>query len=755
MKRKFFVVSLLALALLLGAAGYIVSLYEKSLVRQVYYETESQLSSKVLALKSIVDRNFNLMIGLEAYVTSNYLEGHNEAEIIHYLKSLYEGTGSSALNLFIAPDSIVRFVYPTKGNDIFLNWDLLHDPRAEVQQQLRQAFLTRHTTIFGPFRLLQGNQGLVARKAIYRDGQLWGFVSVGLDMSNILQQAGFIEQNDELQISIRIPGQSSFYGNDSIFENKQHLHSSVDLTDINWEVAALPNPDQLDAVKRQIGLVRGMSFTGILMMYAMYDIVIYQRENLRSIVRTRTRQLQAKNEELSFINSALRESEHRLSYLAYYDPLTGISNRASFQARLKELLERTEAEEVSAAIIFFDLDNFKIVNDTYGHQTGDQLLVEVAERIVNEQLPVQLISRFGGDEFAILVTNFIEEYRLQQLAEKLLALFKEPFFIANHLFFVAPSIGIAQYPSGGTSLEALLKNADIAMYMAKREGGNSFKFFNQSMESDSLEKLEMGNHLRQAMERGELEIHYQPQVDCVRGQMIGIEALLRWKHTTRGYISPSLFIPLAEELNLIMPIGDWVLRQACMQMKEFQQQYDCCIRLSVNLSVKQLQDKHVVDNVRNILEESGLVPECLELEITENVAMKDEQFDVLRELRQLGVAISVDDFGTQYSSLSYLKRFPVTKIKLDQSFVRGIHNDSKDRAMIKAIIYVAQSFNLEIIAEGVEVEEQASFLVENGCSQIQGYYFYKPMHLSSISEILQEDLTLKLAFRKEGNSKMI
>ncbi|MNI10702.1 Cyclic di-GMP phosphodiesterase Gmr [compost metagenome] len=507
------------------------------------------------------------------------------------------------------------------------------------------------------------------------------------------------------------------------------------------------------------------------MAFGMFFGIVRQRNFLRVMVDTRTQELRTSNEELSSINEELmsgeeelrkqyvlldqytyelQESKQQLTYLAYNDVLTGISNRTAFQGQLEQLFNLTDHPDLETSIIFFDLDNFKIVNDTYGHHIGDQLLKDVVNRIVNAQLPIHMFARLGGDEFAILITD-LEQQQVSELAEAILNLFRNPFFIVDHMFFAAPSLGIVQYPAGGTTSEELLKNADIAMYKAKKDGGNQYKWYHPSMLSDSLEKLEMGNHLRQALERNELEIHYQPQVDCRLGKVIGIEALLRWNHTTKGYISPAVFIPIAEELNLIVPIGDWVMLKACEQIKIFQNQHQHPLRLSVNLSVKQLQDQQIVEKVRDVLKQTGLNASYLELEITENVAMKDDQFEVLTELRNLGVAISVDDFGTHYSSLSYLKRFPVTKIKLDQSFVRGIQSDFKDRALIQAIIFVAKSLDMEIIAEGVEVEEQARFLVENGCSLIQGYYFYRPMELVKIKDTLNEDLKGKLFFLHSQN----
>jgi diguanylate cyclase (GGDEF)-like protein len=397
-----------------------------------------------------------------------------------------------------------------------------------------------------------------------------------------------------------------------------------------------------------------------------------------------------------------------------------------------------------APVLYFDLDDFKLVNDTYGHYMGDQLLKRVVDNIQQASLSIDLFARLGGDEFALLLTEQKGKEEICSIVERIYNLFKEPFNLGGHEYIVSISLGIATYPSGGKTVEELFKSADIAMYEAKKTGGNSYKFYSSWMESDTIAEMELVNHLRQALERQELLIHYQPQVDCQMGQIVGVEALLRWNHSKKGYISPAAFIPLAEDMGIIIPIGDWVMRQACEQMKAWHDAGLPAIKVAVNLSVKQFQDEKLVDKVRSILQETGLEAKYLELEITENVGMKDEELGILLELRQLGVSISVDDFGMNYSSLSYLKRFPVTKIKLDQSFIRGIQTDEKDRAMIKTMIFLAQSFGLEIIAEGVESMEEAKYLLANGCSHIQGFYYYRPMEVDRIVEIFHNQIELKL-----------
>lgn len=764
MKTMQYTIIALVFILLVSSSEFVLGKYKDSLFNELRMTEQSQLSSRALVLQSVIDRNFNLMVSLEAYVSSNYLENKDNQEVLNYIASLYLGAQASTLNLIIAPKGIVKDVFPLKGNESIMNWDLLNDPRPNVQQQILHALQTKKMTMDGPFKLLQGMNGLVARKAVYQEGEFWGFVSVGVDVDQLLAEAGMKNGDPRnARLAIRTPGQPAFFGDDSVFQAR-HTKAVIELADNSWELGALPPSSAAQSINQQISVTRASFITILVLGLLFFLYMVRQRDTLSKSVHERTQELQLANEDLTAVNEELLagqqelqdstkrllESEQMLSYLAYHDVLTGIHNRAYFQMVLKEQIVYNEINHTSLAVLFFDLDNFKMVNDSHGHHMGDLMLREVVNRIQQSAPSYHTFARFGGDEFAILLEDCPDEQDVQRFCEQLIEIMKPPCLIAGRAFFISASIGIVQYPYGGLTWESLLKNADIAMYMAKKESGSSYSFFDKQMAMNSVSKLEMENHLRQSMDRNELEIVYQPQVDCLLGKVIGVEALLRWNHTTKGYISPSEFIPIAEEMGFIIAIGEWVMRGACLQMKAWHDILEEPLTISVNLSVKQLNDDRFVDKVIQILDETGLEAKYLEIEITENVAMRDDQLEALGRLRKLGIAISVDDFGTHYSSLSYLKRFPVTKIKLDQSFVRGVQSDDKDRAMIKAIISVAKSFQLQIIAEGVETEEQARFLVANGCSQIQGYYFFQPMPADQTQPILQECLQPKLGFMKKN-----
>ncbi len=465
---------------------------------------------------------------------------------------------------------------------------------------------------------------------------------------------------------------------------------------------------------------------------------------------------------------ALRgEKEQQLMYHAHFDAVTDMLNRRTFRDAVKLLQERGEpavtgafaaaAASSSAAdpewyLFYADLDGFKAVNDSMGHTVGDHVLVEVAGRIRQVMgdsvvmLPKTLLAingeeagcvfRIGGDEFTMIVKRMSRE-EAAVLASRLIEQLRVPFAVADTGITLSCSLGISCYPADTNAKGMLIRHADMAMYHAKRQGGNRFAFFDAEMEREVERKLELGKFLRHALDYEELTLVYQPLVEGAEGAIIGVEALLRWNHPKLGPISPSTFIPLAEELGLIVRIGEWVLREACRQAVQWQREGYAPILLAVNLSVKQFQDGRLVGKLKELLQETGLDADRLELEITENVSMQAEHLPVLHQLRELGVAVSIDDFGTHYSSLSYLKRFPVTKLKLDQSFVRGIQTEQKDREMIKAIISVAKAFELDIIAEGVETLAEAQFLIETGCTQMQGYYFHRPMPAEQVRELLR------------------
>ena len=423
-----------------------------------------------------------------------------------------------------------------------------------------------------------------------------------------------------------------------------------------------------------------------------------------------------------------KNHEEQIRYLANFDALTGLPNRTQLNSRVKERLSLSARHENEVSVMFLDLDRFKDINDSLGHHIGDKLLIDVAKRLKSMLRDEDVISRLGGDEFIIILPN-IQMVGASQVAQKLLDLFKTPFQLDEYELGISASIGIALFPSDGADFETLYKNADTAMYRAKQGGRNSFRFFTEEMQKYSVRTLELGNALRYALERNEFEVYYQPQFSAQSKKIIGAEALLRWTHPVLGSISPAEFIQIAEENGTILSIGEWVLRTAIAQAKRWIDQGRSPIIIAVNLSAVQFRAPNLPFLITTILDEAGLPPEYLELELTESVAMNEplKAIAVMNNLHERGIRMSIDDFGTGYSSLSYIKKFNIYKLKIDQSFVRDINVDSEDKAIVAAIINMAKSLGLLTIAEGVETISQFDYLKEQGCDEIQGYYFSKPL----------------------------
>jgi diguanylate cyclase (GGDEF)-like protein len=427
-----------------------------------------------------------------------------------------------------------------------------------------------------------------------------------------------------------------------------------------------------------------------------------------------------------------------MEHLAYHDALTGLPNRPLFMDRLIMALAQGNRVNQKLAVFFLDLDRFKNINDSLGHSTGDTLLKAVAERIRRCMREGDTVARFGGDEFTLLIPriDYIED--AAKIAQKILETVKIPFNLGGQELFVSTSIGISISPSDGTDPETLVRNADSAMYRAKDQGRDNYQLYAPAMNARALEHLALENMLRKALSHRELVLFYQPVTDMETKRVIGVEALIRWKHPDLGLLSPANFISVAETSGLILPIGEWVLRTACSQIKLWQKRIDSDLFVAVNLSARQFQQPNLVEQIGEVLAEANLNPECLELEITESNAMQnaDNTIHTLRELKNLGVRIAMDDFGTGYSSLSYLKRFPIDTLKLDQSFVRNITTDPIDAAIATAVIAMAHSLNLKVVGEGVETEEQFAFLQRQKCDSIQGYLFSPPLSVENLEAYL-------------------
>jgi diguanylate cyclase (GGDEF)-like protein/PAS domain S-box-containing protein len=439
-----------------------------------------------------------------------------------------------------------------------------------------------------------------------------------------------------------------------------------------------------------------------------------------------------------------KNTETRLQYLANFDTLTGLPNRILLGERLDQAIREADRHQRLVAVMFVDLDNFKIVNDSLGHEAGDVLLSHVARELQASVRPGDTVARLGGDEFVVVLANVAHIDDIARVAHKMLDTLAQPVAIAGREIVTTPSIGITVYPFDEQSGEGLLKNADAAMYHAKERGRNNFQFFTADLNSRVQRRLALDQALRHALERGELSLHYQPQADLISGRVIGLEALARWRHPEWGMVSPLEFIPVAEETGLIGPIGEWVLREACATAARLRAEGHAGLKIAVNLSARQFDDPRLPELVARILAETGLPPPALDLEVTESLLMRnvDDAVRTLDTLAAQGTTISLDDFGTGYSSLSYLKRLPIDALKVDRAFVRDVTRSADDAAIVRAVIALAHALGIQVIAEGVEDEAQLGFLRRHGCDALQGYLFAKPMDAEALQQWLGADRPL-------------
>jgi diguanylate cyclase (GGDEF)-like protein/PAS domain S-box-containing protein len=442
--------------------------------------------------------------------------------------------------------------------------------------------------------------------------------------------------------------------------------------------------------------------------------------------------------------SERKAADERVRFLAQHDALTELPNRTLFLDRFEHAIAGATRLGTRVALLFLDLDRFKNVNDSLGHQVGDRLLQAVARRLKGCLREVDTVARLGGDEFLILLHDLRSAQAVATVADKLLGVMAGPFEVDGHELTVSPSVGISLYPDDGRDVPTLMKNADAAMYHAKNRGRNNYQFYRDDMNARTLELLALENALRRAIEHQEFRLHYQPQVDLASGRIVGVEALARWPSPEGGMISPARFIPVAEDCGLIVPLGDWVLREACAQARRWQEMGLSPVPVAVNLSALQFRQGGLPARIRTVLTETGLAPEYLELEITESALMHEVEATVamVQELRDMGLRLSIDDFGTGYSSLSYLIRFPIHKLKVDLSFVRRMVDNPDAAAITKAIIGMAKNLRLKVIAEGVENADQLALLRAQGCEEIQGYYFSAPVPAEDVARMLRADRRL-------------
>ena len=444
--------------------------------------------------------------------------------------------------------------------------------------------------------------------------------------------------------------------------------------------------------------------------------------------------------------SERKRAIEKIQYLATHDSLTGLPNRLMFSQLLNHSIQSARHHKRKLAVFFIDLDRFKIINDTMGHEAGDQLLQEIAMRFKLALRAADVVGRLGGDEFIILIEEVNELSQVAIVAQKILTSTSKPMVLLGEECRITASIGISIYPKDGEDEQSLMKNADIAMYFAKEEGKNNYQFYSNDIQAQTTERLSVETNLRLALERNELSLHYQAKVDFKTNVITGVEALLRWEHPYLGSVTPTQFIPVAEETGLIIPIGKWVMKTACAQNVAWQQQGLPAVCMAVNLSLRQLMDDNLIDDIKAALDDSGMAPNLLELEITESMVMHNptRMIAELTKIKSMGVRLAIDDFGTGYSSLAKIKHFPIDTLKVDRSFIRNIPNNVEDNAITEAIIAMGKTLSLTIVAEGVETIEQMNFLKEHSCDAMQGYYFSKPIVPEQFADLLRKHVPAPL-----------
>ncbi|MFO7570833.1 MAG: EAL domain-containing protein [Smithellaceae bacterium] len=547
-----------------------------------------------------------------------------------------------------------------------------------------------------------------------------------------------IDEMEEWYFEADINGNITFF-NDNFARAVEH--SQKDITGMNFQ--NLINPADIDAIYRLFHEIfkTGKSTKNFLYEFISPDGVVTSAEFSvfpKRDLADRVCGFRGVGHDIT----ERKRTEERIQYLATHDSLTGLPNRLMFNQLLHHAIETAKRYKRQFAVLFIDLDRFKTINDSMGHEAGDQLLQEIAKRLTQTLRAVDVVARLGGDEFVILIEELSEPDQVKTVAGKILSAVMKPVYIAGNECRVTTSIGVSIYPQDADNEQALMKNADIAMYFAKEEGKNNVQFYSEEIQSRSLEHLSIETNLRYALERDEFSLHYQAKVDFKTNAITGVEALIRWQSPSLGSVTPTQFIPVAEETGLIIPIGNWVIRTACAQNAAWQREGLPPVCMAVNLSLRQLTDIHLIDDIRAALADSGMDPELLELEITESMVMHNpvKVIAVLHEIKNLGVRLAIDDFGTGFSSLAQIKNFPVDTLKVDRSFIRNLPEDLEDKAITEAIIAMGKSLCLNVVAEGVETIEQEDFLREHFCDEMQGYFFSKPVSHEKFADLLRQHI---------------
>lgn len=688
--------------------------YYKVSVDREYRASKADLSSQAFMLTSNIEERASIVKGVSSFVQTVGF-GADPDVINQYLSTAYHST-NHLMNLVIAPGGIIRYLYPIEGNTAILNKSLLLEPKLSTPGLIEETIRSRTITVDGPRLLAQGEYGMVIRQALFNNNSFEGIVSVTLRINDIISH--FLGSDSKVYIT----GKDHAYLFGTHMEDKGTLISiPVRFYNQSWMINTRLSPSVKWNALISVLLV-DFAFLSIIAS-VLYYLTRQRRFNreLEQVVNIRTRDL--------------RISERLYEKLAYYDSLTEIPNRRFFMDEFDRLLKEADPAH-TFTLFFFDLNRFKEINDTLGHSAGDRVIRTLARRIHKASLPCRLFARTGGDEFVMLFQDLPRE-QIPQMAEQLSAIAAKPLIIAGTHLNLSTSIGISLYPEHSTTKEDLLKYADMSMYQAKATDGKGYFLFDDQLKEKLQQKTLIAKYLHSALENREFVLHYQPQVHAATGDVVGLEALIRWNHPEKGLLPPGYFITAVEEAGLMTQLTDWVIHEVCRQLAAWKQEGLQILRTSVNISNSWFYNRNLIPMLMAIFDHYGLTPDCLEFEITESTALLEEHYPLLQQMRDQGIIVSVDDFGTKYSSLNYLKHFPVSKIKIDRTFITGIGQSSIDETIIKSIVYVASQLGFDLIAEGVENREQTDFLLAHGCAHVQGFLFYRPLPACEIGPLLK------------------
>lgn len=683
-------------------------------VNREYQALKSDLSSQAILLTSSIEERVSIVKGVGSFIETVGFDADPEL-INRYLASAF-GNSKHVMNIMVAPDGIIRYLFPVSGNTAIQNKSLFLDSALSSPGLIEETIRTRQITIDGPRILAQGIEGVVIRLALFEGNTFNGIVSVTLRIDDIVNQ--FLPNESKAFVTSE-EGAYLFgsKGNDT----GKNITVPIKLYNQEWIMGVGLDPKiQWGILNNILGIDLAFLLVIILILYILWHQRRFNQE-LERVVSIRTRDL--------------RISERLYEKLAYYDSLTEIPNRRYFMDEFDRLLQLAEPTQ-TYALFFFDLNKFKEINDTLGHAMGDQVLKSLAKRLVDGNLPCRMFARTGGDEFVMLFEDLPKE-NIPAIAGQISSIISATLTIADARLNLSTSIGISLYPEHSHNKGDLLKFADMSMYQAKSQDNSDYFLFDWKLRGKLEQKTLIAKDLHSALENDEFVLYYQPQVNAVNGEITGIEALIRWNHPEKGLIGPGAFISAVEEAGLMVQLTDWVIREACRQMRQWRLNGMPLLRTSINITNSWFYNRNLIENLFSILEEYDLGAEVLEFEITESIALLEEHYPLLQQIRDRGIIVSIDDFGTKYSSLNYLKHFPVNKIKIDRTFIMGIGNSPIDETIIKSIAFVASQLGYDLIAEGVETQEQADFLIAQDCPHIQGFLFFTPLPADEIRKLFK------------------